>query len=111
MYYTNGSSITKTFHGVTFKPGETKEVFRIINDPKFVLTRQEPPKRVDGTSSKSEVKVTIEKLTGKSATKPAEKGSNSKKATKEKPQEVEEIDPVNEEPSASDVDTSENIEK
>lgn len=47
MYYTNGSTTAKTFHGVTFGPGETKEVFGIINDPKFILSskRQEPPKR------------------------------------------------------------------
>ena len=53
MYYTNGSTITKTFHGVTFGPGETKEVFAIINDPKFVLSsaRKEPPKREEVKSS------------------------------------------------------------
>lgn len=53
MYYTNGSTITKTFHGVTFGPGETKEVFSIINDPKFVLSsaRKEPPKREEVKSS------------------------------------------------------------
>lgn len=53
MYYTNGSLITKTFHGVTFGPGETKEVFGIINDPKFILasTREEPPVRDEAESS------------------------------------------------------------
>lgn len=47
MYYTNGSAITKTFHGVTFRPGETKAVSGIINDPTFYKSskRQEPPKR------------------------------------------------------------------
>ena len=79
MYYTNGSKITKTFHGVTFKPGETKEVFGTINDPKFVLSRQEPPQRDNSTSSKSEVEDTPKKTTGKSATKPAEKESKPTK--------------------------------
>lgn len=57
MYYTNGSAFTKTFHGVTFGPGETKEVFGVINDPQFVPTsiRQEPPKRGRSTSNKQEV--------------------------------------------------------
>lgn len=52
MYYTNGSTVTKTFHGVTFHPGETKEVSGIINDPKFVLSypRQEPPTRSEKDS-------------------------------------------------------------
>lgn len=47
MFYTNRSAVTKTFHGVTFRPGETKEVFGTINDPKMSLssTRKEPPKR------------------------------------------------------------------
>ena len=56
MYYTNGSTITKTFHGVTFGPGETKEVFGIINDPKFVLAsvRKEPPEREEVESPKSD---------------------------------------------------------
>lgn len=51
MFYTNGSSITKTFRGVTFGPGETKEVFGVINDPAFVQVsiRKEPPKREAST--------------------------------------------------------------
>ena len=53
MFYTNGSAFTKTFHGVTFKPGETKEVFDIINDPTFVLSFKEPPKCNASTNSTS----------------------------------------------------------
>ena len=55
MFYTNRSSITKTFHGVTFRPGDTKEVFGIINDSAFIhsSTRQEPPKCDRSVSSKS----------------------------------------------------------
>lgn len=71
MYYTNGSAITKTFHGVTFGPGETKEVFGIINDPKFVLasSRKEPPKRVEVEGSKSDAVDVPKKKRGR---KPAE---------------------------------------
>lgn len=56
MFYTNGSAITKTFHGVTFQPGETKEVFGYINDPYFYISskRQEPPKRERRDTSVSE---------------------------------------------------------
>lgn len=37
MYrYKNLSLATKTFYGVTFKPGEEKDVPGFINDPKFV---------------------------------------------------------------------------
>lgn len=59
MFYTNRSSITKTFHGVTFQPGETKEVFRPINDPEFVYSskRQEPPKRTRRTRSSSDAQI------------------------------------------------------
>lgn len=63
MFYTNRSSVTKTFHGVTFRPGETKEVFGVINDPKMALssTRQEPPKRGRRSSSKPEPKEPVVK--------------------------------------------------
>ena len=36
---------TKTFRGVTFKPGETKSVKGFINDPKMVRV-DEPEKKV-----------------------------------------------------------------
>ncbi len=63
MFYTNRSSVRKTFHGVTFKPGETKEVFGVVNDPKMALssTRQEPPKRGRRSNSKSEAKTEVVK--------------------------------------------------
>ncbi len=83
MYYTNGSAITKTFHGITFRPGETKEVPGIINDPKFVpfSTRQEPPKRVEGTPSKSEGGESTKKSTRKRATKLVEDETKSEVET------------------------------
>lgn len=50
MIYQNRSSATKTFYGVTFKPGETKEVTGIINHPQFVSVEslpKEPAKVVE----------------------------------------------------------------
>lgn len=59
MLYTNLSLITKTFHGVELRPGETKEIPGIVNDPKVVRSskRQEPPKRSRRTRSKAELVV------------------------------------------------------
>ena len=34
--YKNTSRMTKTFHGVTFRPGETHSVTGYINDPEFI---------------------------------------------------------------------------
>ena len=41
LKYKNLSLTTKKFYGVTFKPGETKEVPGYINDPKFVRIKDE----------------------------------------------------------------------
>ena len=38
MFYKNISTSVKTFHGVTFKPGEIKEVSEYINHRFMVLT-------------------------------------------------------------------------
>lgn len=56
MLYTNLSLITKTFHGVELRPGETKEIPGIVNDPKVVISskRQEPPKRKRRTRTRVE---------------------------------------------------------
>lgn len=60
MLYKNTSRITKTFYGVSVKPGETKDVAGYVNDPDFVLLAKmpkEPPKRVqpvEPTSTKKE---------------------------------------------------------
>lgn len=46
MIYKNISYTTKTFYGVTFKPGETKQVDGIINDAKMIRVDslpKEPP--------------------------------------------------------------------
>ena len=48
MYYKNLSNTIKTFYGVTFNPGDIKEVSGYINHPKFFITdkpiHKEPPK-------------------------------------------------------------------
>ena len=56
MIYKNTSIIQKTFHGITFQPGEIKEVPGYINDKSFVRVSKmpkEPPKRNDSAKSTS----------------------------------------------------------
>lgn len=48
--YRNLSNTTKTFHGVTFKPGEIKECPGLINHNQFIKVKsvaKEPPKRTE----------------------------------------------------------------
>lgn len=50
LVYKNNSKVTKTFHGVTFKPGEVKECPGYINDVTFIRLSsmpKEPPKVVE----------------------------------------------------------------
>ncbi len=48
MFYKNFSNATFTFYGVTFKPGEIKEVEGYINHPKFVrITDKEKIAKAD----------------------------------------------------------------
>lgn len=56
MYYKNVSLSVKTFHGVTFKPGETKEVDKYINHKLMVLISEEEGKRI----SKAKTKISTE---------------------------------------------------
>ena len=65
--YKNISSTAKTFHGVTFQPGEVKEVPKAINHSKFIrLTTvpKEPPKRTE-SAEKSQVDVDKEQKASK----------------------------------------------
>lgn len=41
MTYRNTGILTKTFYGVTFNPGESKNVPGYINDPSFVISSVE----------------------------------------------------------------------
>lgn len=50
MLYKNNALTAKTFYGVTFKPGDVKDVPGYINDVHFVRVSsmpKEPPKRVE----------------------------------------------------------------
>ena len=52
MIYKNLSAFTKIYHGVTFKPNETKEVKGYINDPEFVTVDALPVKKATEPVSK-----------------------------------------------------------
>lgn len=43
MFYKNISFLPRTFYGVEFQPGETKEVSKYINS-KYMIVVPEPPK-------------------------------------------------------------------
>ena len=47
MFYKNTSCFAKTFYGVIFQPGETKEVSGYINNKFFVVTDAPQIKSVD----------------------------------------------------------------
>lgn len=51
MFYKNNSFVAKTFYGVTFQPGEIKDVPGYINNKYFDVVDapkpKEPPKRVE----------------------------------------------------------------
>lgn len=56
MIYKNISNSTKTFHGVTFRPGEIKEVPRCINNRYFIRLNsmpKEPPVSIESPTGKS----------------------------------------------------------
>ncbi len=50
--YQNLSRVVKTFHGVTFNPGDIKEVPGYINDSKFIKLDKMPDKKQDKKSDK-----------------------------------------------------------
>ena len=45
MIYKNCSNVSKIYHGVTFKPGDIKEVKSYINDKTFILCKCIPNKK------------------------------------------------------------------
>lgn len=68
MFYRNTSDVKKTFHGITFKPGEVKDSPGYINDPKFERVEsmpKEPPKSVE---VKNEPSTTTKKIENKEET-------------------------------------------
>lgn len=76
MYYKNLSNVAKTFHGVTFNPGEVKEVQSYINDSLMVVVPAEFVKKPLKVDSKAEAKVEPKKEE-KKADKPSGKESTS----------------------------------
>lgn len=61
MIYKNTSRSTKTFYGVTFKPGESREVPGYITNPDFIVSdtidsvdeKKPVPKKTTTTKSKN----------------------------------------------------------
>lgn len=50
LFYKNNSTVTKTFYGVVFRPGEIKQSPGYINSSNFIRVfsmPKEPPKRID----------------------------------------------------------------
>lgn len=82
MIYKNLSHATKTFYGITFKPGEEHEVPGCINDSKFIRLNNFTKQPTESESVKSESIInaentevtvqpvpTVTKKSGKSKTK------------------------------------------
>lgn len=55
MIYKNLSHATKTFYGITFKPGEEHDVPGCINDSKFVRLNNFTKRSTEPVSVKSEL--------------------------------------------------------
>lgn len=85
MFYKNMSIATKTFYGITFKPGEIKEVPGYINDKSFIAcSRPATPARV---ASKSAAKSTTKPSVAESKKHESEVKDKSTK-TEEKEESV-----------------------
>lgn len=74
MYYKNVSSSVKTFHGVTFEPGQTKQVSRYINNKYMILTNDKPIE-----TQKKQQKPSSEKLKDDAQKKDSQKSDTDKK--------------------------------
>lgn len=64
MFYKNVSTSVKTFHGVTFNPGDVKEVKKYINDKWMILTdekNKEPEIQQKPSSEKIKKEVSRDK--------------------------------------------------
>ena len=92
MIYKNISTFRKTFHGVTFNPGEIKSVPGYINDMSFIRVSslpKEPPQGNEKANKK------ISKPEKKPQAKPSEnkkvESSKKKEEKLEEPKKVEEV--------------------
>ena len=54
MFYKNTSYTAKTFYGVTFKPGEVKEVKGVINNKFMVIVDAPEPKPIKKETTQKE---------------------------------------------------------
>lgn len=81
MKYKNVSRIVKTFHGVTFQPGETKSVTNYINDISMIRVTDDVKIKVDAGKS-------VKSNSSQQNTKITEKKSNEEIIT---PDTVEEV--------------------
>lgn len=92
MFYKNISSATKTFYGVTFNPGEIKEVPGYINDKSFRCCAA-PKSKNTAASSKRSAKPSAEAVKPTSAQpKPAKVEAKSESKAAVKPVTVAEED-------------------
>ena len=87
MYYKNVSMSVKTFYGVTFKPGEIKEVKNYINHKFMVLVTESEAKKVTKASSTEE----------KTSPQPVKQQKPSSEKPKKNENEVPTTEPVKEE--------------
>lgn len=84
--YKNTSLSVKTFYGVTFKPGETRDVTGFINDPSMIRVKEaEKPAPAKAAPAKAASSKTPEtaKSTQQESAKPAEKKQNESNKEKE----------------------------
>lgn len=88
MFYKNISCSVKTFHGVTFKPNETKEVSEYINN-KYMILVDAPVKEAVNVQQKPSDKPK------RSNPKPEEPKSQPKELeAKPEPVEIKEVEAV-----------------
>ena len=80
MYYKNLASFEKTFYGVTFKPGEIKEVPGFINDKQLIV--------VPEGSAKKQTEAVAEPVKTASA-EPTPKKEQKKSEGAKKPEDTE----------------------
>jgi hypothetical protein len=87
MFYKNVSYSVKTFHGVTFQPGEVKEVDKFINSPFMILA--------DAKENKTDKKLPQDnqdqqKPSSEKPKKSADTKKENPESKKETPEKVEE---------------------
>ncbi|MCM1286649.1 MAG: hypothetical protein NC227_10915 [Bacteroides sp.] len=80
MIYKNLSNATKTFYGVTFKPGEECEVPGYVNDPKFIRLKeftQKPVEIPEFVEQSAEIQTVSIKKLGRAKKEVITDGTNS----------------------------------